>query len=128
MNIDFDITKTDTFYLLRFRYRCEGASGEAIYHYMDYCKSAGFLHMVSREDIIGRRLLQFQEKIYIADHGIREAIYGNNLQDINQTLENIVYMELLRWAYDVTIGKLNHLEIDFIAASAKNKIYVEGYE
>lgn len=44
---------------------------------------------------MGKKLLQFHEKIYIADHGIREAVFGNNMRDINQTLENIVHMELL---------------------------------
>lgn len=100
-------------------------STETIYNYIDYCKNACFLHMVPREDLVGKRMLQFQEKIFIADHGIREAVYGNNLRDINQTLENMVFMELLRRGYDVTIGKKNELEVDFVAATAKEKLYVQ---
>jgi len=100
-------------------------STETIYNYIDYCKTACFLHMVPREDVIGKKLLQFQEKIFIADHGIREAIYGNNMRDINQTLENIVYMELLRRGYTVTIGRNSSREIDFVATLGKDKIYVQ---
>jgi len=100
-------------------------STETIYNYIDYCKTACFLHMVPREDVIGKKLLQFQEKIFIADHGIREAIYGNNMRDINQTLENIVYMELLRRGYTVTIGRNSSCEIDFVATLGKDKIYVQ---
>jgi len=100
-------------------------STETIYNYIDYCKTACFLHLVPREDVIGKKLLQFQEKIYIADHGIREAVYGNNMRDINQTLENIVYMELLRRGYNVRVGKNNNNEIDFVAALGKEKIYVQ---
>lgn len=100
-------------------------SSETIYNYIDYCKTACFLHLVQREDVVGKKLLQFQEKIYIADHGIREAVYGNNLRDINQTLENIVYMELLRRKYQVTIGKSSKNEIDFIATSQNEKIYIQ---
>ena len=100
-------------------------STETIYNYIDYCKTACFLHMVPREDIVGKRILQFQEKIYIADHGIREAVYGNNMRDIGQTIENIVFMELLRRGYDVTIGKKSNHEIDFVAAYANEKIYVQ---
>lgn len=100
-------------------------STETIYNYIDYCKTACFLHMVPREDVIGKKLLQFQEKIYIADHGFREAIYGNNMRDINQTLENIVYMEMLRRGYQVRIGKYNNNEIDFVASLGKGKIYVQ---
>ena len=102
-----------------------GVSTETIYNYIDYCKTACFLHMIPREDVIGKKLLQFQEKIYIADHGIREAVYGNNLRDINQTLENIVYMELLRRGYNVRVGKNNKNEIDFVAVFGKEKIYIQ---
>jgi len=100
-------------------------SSETIYNYIEYCKSACFLHMVPREDLVGKKLLQFQEKIFIADHGIRQAIYGNNLRDINQTLENVVFLELLRRGYDVTIGKKNNLEIDFVCSQANEKIYIQ---
>ena len=57
-------------------------------------KSACLFHFVKREDVIGKRVLEFQEKIYLTDHGMREAIYGNNLRDIDQILENVIYMEL----------------------------------
>ncbi len=102
-----------------------GVSTETIYNYIDYCKTACFLHLVPREDVIGKRLLQFQEKIYIADHGIREAVYGNNMRDISQTLENIVYMELLRRGYQVRVGKNSNNEIDFVAVLGQEKIYVQ---
>lgn len=102
-----------------------GVSTETIYNYIDYCKTACFLQLVPREDVIGKKLLQFQEKIYIADHGIREAVYGNNMRDINQTLENIVYMELLRRGYQVRVGKNNNNEIDFVAILLKARIYVQ---
>ncbi len=88
-------------------------SSETLYNYIRYCQEACLLHLVPREDLIGKRLLSFQEKIYLTDHGIREALYGNNQRDINQTLENIVYMELLRRGYEVTIGKSARAEVDF---------------
>lgn len=75
--------------------------------------------------MLGKKILQFQEKIYIADHGIREAVYGNNMRDINQTLENIVYMELLSRGYDVRIGKNLNNEVDFVAEEGNSRIYVQ---
>ena len=102
------------------------ASTENIYNYIDYCKEAFFLNLVAREDIIGKRLLQFQEKIYITDHGIREAIYGNNMRDIHQTLENIVYLELLRrGGYQVRVGKAGDREIDSVSVRANEKLYIQ---
>lgn len=100
-------------------------STETIYNYIEYCKSACFLHLVQREDLMGKKLLQFQEKIYIADHGIRQAIFGNNMRDINQTLENIVYMELLGRGYDVRIGKNGNNEVDFVALIGNSRIYIQ---
>ena len=102
-----------------------GVSTETIYNYIEFCKTACFLHMIPREDIIGKRMLQFQEKIFIADHGFREAVYGDNLKDINQTLENIVFMELLRRGYHVAVGKNHNQEIDFVVTRTKERLYVQ---
>ena len=100
-------------------------STETMYNYIEYCRSACLLHLVSRQDLVGKALLSTQEKIYLADHGIREAVYGNNLRDINQVLENIVYMELLRRGYEVTVGKIKNSEVDFIVQNKGEKIYVQ---
>lgn len=105
-----------------------GISNETLYSFIDFCKQACLLQLVSRQDLIGKSILQFQEKIYLTDHGIREAIYGNNLRDISQVLENIVYMELLRRGYKVYIGKNQSLEVDFVAEkSGKREYYQVAY-
>lgn len=100
-------------------------STETLYNYIEYCKEACFLHLVSRMDLVGKKILQFQEKVYLVDHGFRESIYGNNLRDINQTLENIIYMELLRRGYDVHIGKFNQYEVDFVVSKTNQKCYIQ---
>lgn len=100
-------------------------SQETLYNYMTYAQDACLIYLVPREDIKGKRMLQFQEKIYLADPGIREAIYGHNQRDINQILENIVFLELLRRGYKVTIGKLGDREIDFVAESTGSRIYIQ---
>ena len=69
---------------------------------------------MKREDLQGKRILASNEKYYIADHGIREAIFGGNMRDINLILENIVYLELLRRGYVVTVGRSGDKEIDFV--------------
>ena len=65
------------------------------------------------------------EKYYMADHGLREAVFGGNMRDINLVLENIVYMELLRRGYAITVGKIVAKEIDFICQKQEQKIYVQ---
>lgn len=102
-----------------------GISNETLYNFIDFCKEACLLHLVPRQDLAGKSLLQFQEKIYLTDHGIREAIYGNNIRDISQVLENIVYMELLRRGYQVSVGRNHSLEVDFVAEMGSVREYYQ---
>lgn len=78
---------------------------ETILNYLKYCCDAYLLYQVKREDLQGKQILAYNEKYYLADHGIREAVFGGNTRDINLILENIVYLELLRRGYDVTVGR-----------------------
>jgi predicted AAA+ superfamily ATPase len=100
-------------------------SWETIYNYIDHCKTACLLLPVQQENLSGKKLLRANEKIYITDHGLREAIYGNNRRDISRILENIVYLELLRNDFSVTVGKIDTNEIDFIACKNGEKVYVQ---
>lgn len=98
---------------------------ETILNYIKACEDAFLFYKVSRQDLHGKKILTVNEKYYIADHGIREAILGSNTKDINLVFENIVYMELLRRGYKVTVGKLGEKEIDFIAEKQSQKLYVQ---
>lgn len=69
----------------------------------------------SRYDIQGKKLLQSQEKYYVVDHGLRQAIIGRNEEDIELVLENIVLLELMTRGYDVYVGKSKDYEVDFVA-------------
>ncbi|MDO5785916.1 MAG: ATPase, partial [Eubacteriales bacterium] len=53
------------------------------------------------------------------------AVFGGNMRDINLVLENIVYMELLRRGYVVTVGKVGEKEIDFVCENKGNKLYIQ---
>ena len=101
------------------------ASVETVLNYMKYCLDAYLFYRVKRQDLQGKQILTTNEKYYIADHGIREAVLGGNMRDINLILENIVCMELLRRGYDVTVGKSGEKEIDFICENKNEKIYVQ---
>ncbi|EFI33830.1 ATPase [Desulfonatronospira thiodismutans ASO3-1] len=98
---------------------------ETLYNYISYSQEACLLYLTPRENVQGKRILKFQEKIFLADHGLREAIYGNNQRDINQILENIVFLELLRRGYTVRIGKSDAKEINFIAEKMSQRIYIQ---
>lgn len=98
---------------------------ETILNYIKYCCDAYLFYQVKREDIQGKQILATNEKYYIADHGLREAIFGGNMRDINLVLENIVYLELLRRGYQVTVGKNGEKEIDFLCSKRGEKLYVQ---
>ena len=98
---------------------------ETILNYIRYCCDAYLFYQVKREDLQGKQILASNEKYYIADHGIREAVFGGNMKEINLTLENIVYLELLRRGYEVTVGRYGDKEIDFVCHKRDEKLYVQ---
>lgn len=100
-------------------------STETVLNYIRACTEAFLFYQVKRQDLQGKKILTVNEKYYIADHGIREAVYGGNRKDINLVLENIVYMELLRRGYVVTVGKVSDREIDFVCEDRGSKLYVQ---
>ena len=98
---------------------------ETVLNYLKHCIDAFLFYQVSRQDIQGKQLLSTNEKYYIADHGIREAVFGGNMKDINLVLENMVYMELLRRGYTVTVGRVGDREIDFVCEKKREVLYVQ---
>lgn len=100
-------------------------SAETVLNYIKACTDAFLFFRVKRQDLQGKRILTVNEKYYVADHGIKEAVYGGNTKDINSVLENIVYLELLRRDYTVTVGKVNGKEIDFVCENKGNKLYIQ---
>ena len=100
-------------------------SPETVLNYLHAGNEAFLFYPVKRQDLVGKKILSIQEKYYLADHGIREAVIGGNMQDINLILENIVFLELKRRGYNVTVGKAGEKEIDFIAERQSERIYIQ---
>lgn len=98
---------------------------ETVINYIKYCCDAYLFYQLKREDLQGKEILSSKEKYYIADHGIREAVFGGNMRNINLVLENIVYLEMLRRGYKVTVGKVGDKEIDFVGEKQGEKLYVQ---
>ena len=98
---------------------------ETIYNYLRYSKEACLTLPLKRNDLVGKRLLSSQEKIYLADQGFREAMFGSNEASIDQILENIVAVDLVRRGFDVTVGMVGAKEVDFVAERGGERIYVQ---
>ena len=98
---------------------------ETVQKYLGYLTETYALHRVPRFDIKGKRHLEVSEKFYLGDIGLRNAVLGYREEAINGLLENLVFLELKRRGYQVSVGKLNGYEIDFIASRKKERIYVQ---
>lgn len=108
-----------------FKNEKRSAKSETIYNYLNYLENACFIHRTYRQDLVGKKILKFNEKFFLTDFGFRQASFGDNIGDIGQILENIVYLELLRRGYKVTVGKLYKTEIDFVAQKGSKKLYIQ---
>lgn len=91
------------------------ASINTIINYLRFAERAYAIIPLKRYDIQGKKFLASQEKYYVVDHGLRQAVIGRNEEDIELVLENIVLLELMSRGYEVYVGKTNQYEIDFIA-------------
>lgn len=83
------------------------------------------LYKVNRYDVKGKQHLKTLEKYYIVDLGLRYHLLSKKNSDIGRVLENVVYLELKRRGYEIYIGKLNDVEIDFVAMNENGIAYFQ---
>lgn len=93
--------------------------------YIQHLTNAFLLHKVNRYDIVGRRIFEIGEKYYFENLGIRHGIWGYRMEDRGKILENVVYNHLIFNGFKVTIGTIDHLEIDFIAEKDGERQYFQ---
>lgn len=99
---------------------------KSIASYLSYFKDAYLLSSVERFDIHGKKLLESNEKLYFGDIGLRNLIAGGEREgDMEKVLENIVYQQLLRMGYTVSVGQLRAGEVDFVCTRSNERVYVQ---
>jgi uncharacterized protein len=100
-------------------------SVETVQNYLFYLSQAFMIHKVRRYDLKGKKVLEYSEKYYSSDAGLRFGIVGYTDDDISGVLENIVFIDLLNRGYTVYVGQIGQLEIDFIAEKQEEKKYMQ---
>lgn len=103
-------------------------SAHTVQTYINALLESYFFYDIKRFDIKGKEFLRTLGKYYIVDIGLRNYLLGFRDRDSGHAIENVVYFELLRRGYDVSIGKIDNLEVDFIATKADDKLYVQVTE
>ena len=103
-------------------------STHTIQSYVETLIDSFIFYKIRRYDIKGKEYLRTMGKYYIVDIGLRNYLCGLRNMDRGHILENIAYFELLRRGYDVAIGKIDDVEIDFIATKYNEKVYVQVTE
>jgi len=97
-----------------------------IIQYLDYLERAYLIRKVLRYDLRGKRIINSEDKYYVSDVSLIYALIGFKGTMMSMIEENIVYLELLRRNYSVTVGRTaNKGEVDFIAEKDGKKIYVQ---
>ena len=103
-------------------------SAHTVQAYVNALLEAYFFYDIKRFDIKGKEFLRTLGKYYIVDIGLRNYLLGFRDRDSGHAIENVVYFELLRRGYDVSIGKVDNSEVDFIATKVDDKLYVQVTE
>lgn len=100
-------------------------SPNTVSDYVEALTESFVFYPVERFDVVGKQLLKANKKYYIVDMGIRNHILPRRNYDIGFSLENIVYLELLRRGYRVTVGKAGNTEVDFVAEKQETYTYFQ---
>lgn len=93
--------------------------------YITALQQSFIIYEAKRYDVKGKEYLKLMEKYYAVDIGLRFMLLGQKANDVGHILENVVYLELIRRGYKVFVGKVDDVEIDFVAQNYEGNLYVQ---
>ena len=101
---------------------------ETVEAYLRALVDALILHACEQVGLSGKDILRPQRKFYPVDTGLRNLASGFVSGDIGFQIENVVYNELLRRGWSVTVGSLRAGEVDFVVERAQKRMYIQVTE
>lgn len=93
--------------------------------YVEALTECFIFYQAKRYNVKGKQYLKTLEKYYAVDVGLRYMLLGSKAIDAGHILENVVYLELLRRGYDVYVGKVDEVEVDFVAMDDQRVTYYQ---
>lgn len=103
----------------------KGVDQKTVDKYMRSLTDSLLIYEAARYNIKGKQYLSTQSKYYAVDVALRNTLVKGAASDIGHILENIVYLELLRRDYKVTVGRTGDKAIDFVCDKNGEKLYVQ---
>ena len=101
-------------------------SNHTVENYITAFLESFLIYKAERFDVKGKNLLVRDYKYYAVDSGLRSYLLGKKADsNMGHILENIVYLELLRRGYRVYVGKVDDLEVDFVAENRDGLKYYQ---
>lgn len=98
---------------------------KTIEKYISALENSYIVYEAKRYDVKGKQYLKLLEKYYAADIGLRYLLLGSKANDVGHILENIIYLELKRRGYKVFVGKVDNMEVDFVAQTQTGNTYIQ---
>lgn len=103
-----------------------GINVRTVESYISSFMESYIVYQAKRYDIKGKQYLKTMEKYYFVDMGLRSVMLGNRGNtDVGHVLENVIYLELIRRGYEVYIGKMESMEVDFVAKNMQGIKYIQ---
>lgn len=100
-------------------------TSDTVDNYLQLMCDAHMLYQCERYDIRGKERLKTNGKYYVVDTGLRNKLIGYRQGNLGHVIENLVYLQLLRMDYEVSVGKNMSYEVDFIATKGIKKLYFQ---
>ena len=98
---------------------------KTVERYIDGLMESFIVYEAKRYNIRGKQYLKTLEKYYVVDLGLRHMLLGARGTDVGHMLENVIFLELKRRGYEVYVGKMDELEVDFVVKDAKGTMYMQ---
>jgi predicted AAA+ superfamily ATPase len=101
-------------------------TNKTVANYISGIEDSMLVYRADRYNVKGRKVFSSNSKYYAVDIGLRRLIAGDRTEDYGHILENIIYLELLRRGYQVFVGVVDNLEVDFLAiGSGEERLYIQ---
>jgi hypothetical protein len=108
-----------------FKSQRRSVSTDTVANYLDFLCDAFLLYRLKRFDIRGKQHLEYAEKFYAGDLGLRHGLVGYRDRDISGVIENAVFLELKRRGYALSVGVIADREVDFMAEGGRERRYYQ---